>query len=541
MVKPLDIKKAIADKITKAVTDTIGGVSNYLTGKRTRAEAEKAFKQDVMGLKKDDGSSFMTRKDRDQLKQQALQTESKDNTQALNDKNAADKTADDIFNQSVQTKRQTLATERQHLDGAQAAKLAYLTPKDGDIIKSFKVKQNGLLENEGGNEYYIYREADPAIGRKAGYVQLKDQEVQQLINNNPNLEIKIAQDTGSGNFKILDPSNSNDQLYLDHFIKHNPNDQFLTGAATRYRDKFDAFDKDIQTYQGKVSQAENAVNNINTSTEKQAQIASKRQNKDTYNTALNTNNATYQKAIKDLDDQFTADQALRNEKIKPLEEIRNKAVVQSYIDPIKHDTALAAGIGGAGVGIAAYNDADPFGVADNWGAVEQPEYTRGTREQVDAARTAKAVEEQKAQEAYYNQLVSSGAIKPDEPIAIQNMRNGIEPERVQALQKVQDVTAQVAQDNVPVQVEGGEPEAAIASRGNDSNVEYSPEVLAILQMLQENSDNEAAARALADYTYNNYRGNKDLNRLGWRAFLKQLYDTQLMNKGYDINQYRIRG
>lgn len=541
MVKPLDIKKAIADKITKAVTDTIGGVSNYLTGKRTRAEAEKAFKQDVMGLKKDDGSSFMTRKDRDQLKQQALQTESKDNTQALNDKNAADKTADDTFNQSVQTKRQTLATERQHLDGANAAKAAYLTPKDGDIIKSFKVKQNGLLENEGGNEYYIYREADPAIGRKAGYVQLKDQEVQQLINNNPNLEIKIAQDTGSGNFKILDPSNSNDQLYLDHFIKHNPNDQFLTGAATRYRDKFDAFDKDIQTYQGKVSQAENAVNNINTSTEKQAQIASKRQNKDTYNTALNTNNATYQKAIKDLDDQFTADQALRNEKIKPLEEIRNKAVVQSYIDPIKHDTALAAGIGGAGVGIAAYNDADPFGVADNWGAVEQPEYTRGTREQVDAARTAKAVEEQKAQEAYYNQLVSSGAIKPDEPIAIQNMRNGIEPERVQALQKVQDVTAQVAQDNVPVQVEGGEPEAAIASRGNDSNVEYSPEVLAILQMLQENSDNEAAARALADYTYNNYRGNKDLNRLGWRAFLKQLYDTQLMNKGYDINQYRIRG
>ena len=526
MVKPLDIKKAIADKITKAVTDTIGGVSNYLTGKRTRAEAEKAFKQGVMGLKKDDGSSFMTRKDRDQLGQQALQTESKANTQALNDQNVANKAADDTFNQSVQTKRQTLATEQKNLNDATAARLAYLTPKDGDIIKSFKLK-NGRLENEGGNEYYIYHEADPAAGRKAGYVPLQDQQVQQLINSNPNLEIKIAQDNGSGNFKILDPSN--------------PNDQFLTGAATRYRDKFDAFDKDIKTYQSNVSQAQNAVNNINTSTEKQAQIASKRQNKDTYNTALKTNHDTYQKAIKDLDDQFTADQALRNEKIKPLEEIRNKAVIQSYIDPIKHDTALAAGIGSAGVGIAAYNDADPFGVADNWGAVEQPEYTRGTQEQVDAARTAKAVEEQKAQEAYYNQLVSSGAIKPDEPIAIQNMRNGIEPERVQALQKVQDVTAQVAQDNVPVQVEGGEPEAAIASRGNDSNVEYSPEVLALLQMLQENSDNEDAARALADYTYNNYRGNKDLNRLGWRAFLKQLYDTQLMNKGYDINQYRIRG
>lgn len=162
--------------------------------------------------------------------------------------------------------------------------------------------------------------------------------------------------------------------------------------------------------------------------------------------------------------------------------------------------------------------------------------------QITAAKNLKqAIADQKAQEAYYNQLESSGAIKPDEPIAIQNMRNGIEPERVQALQKVQDATAQVAQGNVPVQVEGGEPEAAIASRGNDSNVEYSPEVLAILQMLQENSDNEDAARALADYTYNNYRGNKDLNRLGWRAFLKQLYDTQLMNKGYDLNQYRVRG
>lgn len=255
----------------------------------------------------------MTRKDRDQLGQQALQTESKANTQALNNQNAANKAADDTFNQSVQTKRQTLATEQKKLKGAEAARLAYLTPKDGDIIKSFKLK-NGQLENGGGNEYYRYQEADPAIGRKAGYVPLQDQQVQQLIHSNPNLEIKIAQDNGSGNFKILDPSNSNDKLYLDHFIKHNPNDQFLTGAATRYRDKFDAFDKDIKTYQSSVSQAQNAVNNINTSAERQAQIASRRQNKDTYNTALKTNHDTYQKAIKDLDDQFTADQALRNEK-----------------------------------------------------------------------------------------------------------------------------------------------------------------------------------------------------------------------------------
>lgn len=183
MVKPFDIKKIIADKITKAVTDTIGGVSNYLTGKRTRAEAEKAFKQGVMGLKKDDGSSFMTRKDRDQLGQQALQTESKANTKALNDQDTANKAADDLFNQSVQTKQQTLATETKNLKAASAARAAYLTPKDGDIIKSFKVK-NGQLENAGGNEYYVYREADPAMGRQAGYVPLKDQEVQQLISNN---------------------------------------------------------------------------------------------------------------------------------------------------------------------------------------------------------------------------------------------------------------------------------------------------------------------------------------------------------------------
>lgn len=168
--------------------------------------------------------------------------------------------------------------------------------------------------------------------------------------------------------------------------------------------------------------------------------------------------------------------------------------------------------------------------------------TEEQKAQIVAAKNLKqAIADQKAQEAYYNQLERSGAIKPDEPKFIQDIRNGIEPERAQALQKVQDVTAQVAQDNIPVQVEGGEPEAAIASRGNDSNVEYSPEVLALLKILQENSDNEDAARALADYTYNNYRGNKDLNRLGWRAFLKQLYDTQLMNKGYDINQYRVRG
>lgn len=532
MVKPLDIKKAIADKITKAVTDTIGGVSNYLTGKRTRAEAEKAFKQGVMGLKKDDGSSFMTRKDHDQFGQQALQTESKANTQALNNRDAADKAADDLFNQSVQTKRQTLATERQNLNNAQAARLAYLTPKEGDIIKSFKLK-NGQLENAGGNEYYIYHEADPAMGRPAGYVQLQDQQVQQLINKNPNLEIKIAQDKGSGNLKILDPSNKNDQIYLDHFIKNNPNDQFLTGAATRYKDKFDAFDTDIKTYQSKVSQAENAVKGINTSTERQTQIASKKQNKDTYTTALKTNHDTYLKAKKDLDDQFTADQALRNEKIKPLEETRNKAVIQSYIDPIKHDTALAAGIGGAGVGIAAYNGADPFGVADNWSAVEQPEYTRGTREQIDAARTAKAVEEQKAQEDYYNQLESSGAIKPDEPIEIQNMRDGIEPERAQALQKVQEVSS-LLQDYAD------EPSEISRTRSIDRlPSEVSPELAAIMQILQNGNEDESTARALADYTYNNYQNNPNLNRLGWRALLKQLYGSYFGNNGINLDNYKI--
>ena len=154
--------------------------------------------------------------------------------------------------------------------------------------------------------------------------------------------------------------------------------------------------------------------------------------------------------------------------------------------------------------------------------------------QIAAAKNLKqAIADQKAQEAYYNQLESSGAIKPDEPIEIQNMRNGIEPERVQALQKVQEASA-LLQDYED------EPSEISRTRSIDRlPSEVSPELAAILQILQNGNDNESTARALADYTYNNYQNNPNLNNLGWRALLKQLYGSYLGNNGINLDNYKI--
>ena len=154
--------------------------------------------------------------------------------------------------------------------------------------------------------------------------------------------------------------------------------------------------------------------------------------------------------------------------------------------------------------------------------------------QVVAAKNLKqAIADQKAQEAYYNQLESSGAIKPDEPIEIQNIRNGIEPERVQALQKVQEASA-LLQDYED------EPSEISRTRSIDRLPnEVSPELAAILQILQNGNDNESTARALADYTYNNYQDNPNLNNLGWRALLKQLYGGYFGNNGINLDNYKI--
>lgn len=160
--------------------------------------------------------------------------------------------------------------------------------------------------------------------------------------------------------------------------------------------------------------------------------------------------------------------------------------------------------------------------------------TEEQKAQIDAAKNLKqAVVDQKAQEDYYNQLESSGAIKPDEPIEIQNMRNGIEPERAQALQKIQEVSA-LLQDYAD------EPSEISRTRSIDRlPSEVSPELAAILQILQNGNEDESTARALADYTYNNYQNNPNLNRLGWRALLKQLYGGYFGNNGINLDNYKI--
>ena len=160
--------------------------------------------------------------------------------------------------------------------------------------------------------------------------------------------------------------------------------------------------------------------------------------------------------------------------------------------------------------------------------------TEEQKAQIVAAKNLKqAIADQKAQEAYYNQLESSGAIKPDEPIEIQNIRNGIEPERVQALQKVQEASA-LLQDYED------EPSEISRTRSIDRLPnEVSPELAAILQILQNGNDDESTARALADYTYNNYQDNPYLNKLGWRALLKQLYGGYFGNNGINLDNYKI--
>lgn len=160
--------------------------------------------------------------------------------------------------------------------------------------------------------------------------------------------------------------------------------------------------------------------------------------------------------------------------------------------------------------------------------------TEEQKAQIVAAKNLKqAITDQKAQEDYYNQLESSGAIKPDEPIEIQNMRNGVEPERAQALQKVQEASA-LLQDYAD------EPSEISRTRSIDRlPSEVSPELAAIMQILQNGNEDESTARALADYTYNNYQNNPNLNRLGWRALLKQLYGSYFGNNGINLDNYKI--
>ena len=284
----------------------------------------------------------------------------------------------------------------------------------------------------------------------------------------------------------------------------------------------------------------------------------------------------YNTAKKDAEDAFNQDQSVKNylgadDYVKRNgsynETKRNKIVNDNnesgkdYLDDIDdikaerdgkigmarfkaHATSPAAITAGAVVGVptAAYALNKAYdGTIDSLAEMQSvPDgsapggITEEQKAQIVAAKNLKqAIADQKAQEAYYNQLESSGAIKPDEPIEIQNMRNGIEPERAQALQKVQEAST-LLQDYED------EPSEISRTRSIDRlPSEVSPELAAILQILQNGNEDESTARALADYTYNNYQNNPNLNRLGWRALLKQLYGSYLGNNGINLDNYKI--
>ena len=245
------------------------------------------------------------------------------------------------------------------------------------------------------------------------------------------------------------------------------------------------------------------------------------------NEIINDNNESGQNYLYDIDD-------IKAERDGKIGMARFKA----------HATSPAAITAGAVVGVptAAYALNKAYnGTIDSLAEMQSvPDgsapggITEEQKAQIVAAKNLKqAIADQKAQEAYYNQLESSGAIKPDEPIEIQNMRNGIEPERVQALQKVQEASA-LLQDYED------EPSEISRTRSIDRLPnEVSPELAAILQILQNGNDNESTARALADYTYNNYQDNPNLNNLGWKALLKQLYGSYLGNNGINLDNYKI--
>ena len=245
------------------------------------------------------------------------------------------------------------------------------------------------------------------------------------------------------------------------------------------------------------------------------------------NNIINDNNESGQNYLDDIDD-------IKAERDGKIGMARFKA----------HATSPAAITAGAVVGLptAAYALNRAYnGTIDSLAEMQSvPDasapggITEEQKAQIVAAKNLKkAIADQKAQEAYYNQLESSGAIKPDEPIEIQNMRNGIEPERAQAVQKVQEASA-LLQDYED------EPSEISRTRSIDRLPnEVSPELAAILQILQNGNGDESTARALADYTYNNYQDNPNLNRLGWRALLKQLYGSYFGNNGINLDNYTI--
>ena len=435
-------------------------------------------------------------------------------------------------------------------------KAALTRQKDADMAVIQQRKQ--LLQNDFDQNGGIYYDLDNG-GFKFRDASGNDQLI--AARNIPsNVPIVIARNN-NGKLEVLDPTA--DQKIIGQTLAVKPFSPNMGNAAENTAD-IDNANKLFSSYLGRKADDDLKANNINPDDIRSNTIQSHQSTQD-YTTDKKNAEDTFNNNPSVKDYLGAEDHVRRFGTYNDTE--RNKIITdsnesgQDYLDDIDditaerdgkigmarfkaHATSPAAITAGAVVGVptAAYALNRAYnGTIDSIAELQSvPDgsapggITEEQKAQIDAAKNLKqAIADQKAQEAYYNQLESSGAIKPDEPIEIQNMRNGIEPERVQALQKVQEASA-LLQD-----YEDEPPEISRTRSIDRLPSEVSPELAAILQILQNGNNDESTARALADYTYNNYQDNPNLNKLGWRALLKQLYGGYFGNNGINLDNYKI--
>ena len=481
-------------------------------------------------------------------------------TQELSDfDNARSKAADDIRAQNKAGYDAAESTRKTALQNAEDKynKAEWTRNHDADMAVIQRRKQ--LLQDDFDQNGGIYYDLDN------GGFKFRDASGNEPLiaarNIQSNTPIVIARHTSNGKLEVLDPTA--DQRIISNTLAVKP---FSPNMGTVDENVADATNAKnlFGNYLGRKADDDLKAYNINPDDIRSKAIQSHKSTKD-YTTAKNDaeDNFNNNQSVKDYlgADDYVSRYGTHNDTE------RNKIVTDSnesgkdYLDDIDdikaerdgkigmarfkaHATSPAAITAGAVVGLptAAYALNRAYnGTIDSLAELQSvPDgsapggITEEQKAQIDAAKNLKkAIADQKAQEAYYNQLESSGAIKPDEPIEIQNIRNGVEPERVQALQKVQEASA-LLQDYED------EPSEISRTRSIDRlPSEVSPELAAILQILQNGNDNESTARALADYTYNNYQDNPNLNNLGWRALLKQLYGGYFGNNGINLDNYKI--
>ena len=472
---------------------------------------------------------------------------------------ARSKAADDIRTQNkagydaAESTRTTALQDAE--DKYKQAKFARDLAADMAVIQ----RRHQLLQDDFNNNGGIYYDLNN------GGFKLRDANgAEQLIpaRNIPvNTPIVIARHDSNGKLEVLDPTA--DKRIISNTLSVRPFNPNMGTAAENAADVDSAKDL-FSSYLSRKADDDLKDYGINPEDIRSNTIQSHQSTKD-YTTAKNDaegnfNNNQSVKEYLGADDYVKSNGAYNETKRNKIINDNNESG-HNYLDDIDdikaerdgkigmarfkaHATSPAAITAGAVVGLptAAYALNSAYnGTIDSLAELQSvPDgsapggVTEEQKAQIVAAKNLKqAIADQKAQEAYYNQLESSGAIKPDEPIEIQNMRNGIEPERVQALQKVQEASA-LLQDYED------EPSEIARTRSIDRLPnEVSPELAAILQILQNGNEDESTARALADYTYNNYQNNPNLNRLGWRALLKQLYGSYFGNNGINLDNYKI--